>query len=139
MSKRSDPAQGKHNIFILNLDEDEEYNGLFDLIYPDLVESLAAKYRIQRARKLDAAQRYLSNSENRPIAILIVDPGVVKAANIAVLNQVKEYVRGGGIAVFMASFSSFVRPLDMNRHWTEHWGLDWQFGDYHRTDVHLNR
>ena len=139
MSKRSDPAQGKHNVFILNLDEDEEYNGLFDLICSDLIESLAAKYRIQRTRKPDAAQRYLSNSENRPIAILIVDPGVVQAANITVLNQVKEYVRGGGIAVFMASFSSFVRPLDMNRHWKEHWGLDWQFGDYHRTDAHLNR
>jgi hypothetical protein len=138
MSKRSDPAQGKHNILILNL-EDEEDDGLFDSIYSDLIESLAAKYRIQRTHKPDAAQRYLSNSENRPIAILIVDAGVVEAANITVLNQVKEYVRGGGIAVFMASFSSFVRPLEMNIHWKEHWGLDWQFGDYYRTDVHLNR
>jgi hypothetical protein len=126
-------------VFVLCLDHEEQWEGLFDQIYPDQIASLTEKYRIVRARKPDAAQRYLSNSQNKPIAILITDPGAVNPSNAAVLNLVKEYVQKGGIAVFMASFSSFMRPDDMDKLWKEQWGLNWRMGDYHRTDVYLNR
>lgn len=139
MSLQNSQSQAKPTVFILCLDKEEEWEGLFDQSYADLIESLASKYRIQRARKADAALRYLSNSDNRPVAILIVDPGLSKATHVSVLNHVKEYVRGGGTAVFMANFSSFIRPAKLNNFWKKQWGLDWQMGDYHRTDVYLNR
>jgi len=64
----AEQASEKPAVFILNLDKDQTYDGLFDCIYSDLVDSLAAKYRLQRARTLGAAQRYLSDAANRPIA-----------------------------------------------------------------------
>jgi hypothetical protein len=139
MSDEVDSSQVKPIIFVLNLECDEMWEGLFDRMYSDLIESLAVQYRIQRARTIDAAHRYLGNPLNRPAAILIVDPGLINTASSSVLNLVKVYVRGGGIAVFMASFSSFISPSDMNKFWQEQWGLDWKFGDYHRTIVQLNR
>ena len=108
-------------------------------MYSDLIESLSPTYRLQRARSRGAAQRYLSSPENRPTAVLVVAPGVVKAANASVLNQLKEYVQAGGSVMFTACFSSFIGPDDMDRLWQKNWELNWQVGDYHRTDVHLNR
>jgi len=132
-------SSGKPTIFILGLDQEEQWEGLFDAIYQDLIQSLTSRYLIQRARKLGPAQRYLSNSQNRPIAILVVDPGVIQGKNVTVFDQLKDYVQKGGIAVFMANFSSFVKPDEMNNLWKKSWGLDWQMAEYERTDVYLNR
>ena len=130
-------TQEKPTVFILNLDKGQVYEGLFDSIYPDLLASLHAKYHIQRSRSLKEAQRHLN--EHQPIAILLPDPAVTLKQNAAVLGQVREYVQAGGIAVFAGLFSSFIAPPAMDRFWKGGWGLDWKFGDYHRTDVYLNR
>jgi hypothetical protein len=139
MIEQNEVPTEKPAIFILNLDKDQNFEGLFDAIYPDMIESLTAKYHVQRARQRDAALRYLSSSENNPVAILIVDVGVTKKANASILDQVKAYITAGGTAVFMGTFSSFIRPRDMNSIWTQHWDLGWLMGDYLRTDVYLNR
>ncbi|TLD39475.1 hypothetical protein E2P81_ATG00462 [Venturia nashicola] len=107
-------------VFALCLDEGQLWERLFDKMYADQIDSLSSKYRIVRARKPDAAKRWLANPENKPIAILIIDPA-------------------GGIAVFMANFSGFINLDDMDKLWKHHWGLDWKVGAYHRTEVHLNR
>lgn len=125
-------------IFVLNLEVDEDYDGLFDAIYADLQQSLTSVYRVQRARKLDAASRYLSNPEHKPVAILAVDPGVTRANKHSILSPIKTYVQNGVTVVFMGLFSSFIGPDDMNKFWKEDWGLMWEMGDYHRTGVSLN-
>jgi ribonuclease HI len=132
-------TEARSTVFVLNMDKGETYEGFFDAIYADLIASLTSRYRVQRVRKPDSALKYLNNAENRPVAILIVDPAVVKKANVAVLERVKTYVRAGGTAVFMANFSSFITATTMKMLWSTHWGLDWQSGDYHRTDVSTNR
>ncbi|TID27705.1 hypothetical protein E6O75_ATG00472 [Venturia nashicola] len=124
-------------VFALRLDDGQLWERLFDKMYADQIDSLSSKYRIVRARKPDAAKRWLANPENKPIAILITDPGAV--SNVAILDLVKGYVQAGGIAVFMANFSSFINLDDMDKLWKHHWGLDWKVGAYHRTEVHLNR
>jgi hypothetical protein len=117
MSDQTGQSQSKPVVFILNLDKEEMYEGLFDQIYSDLVGSLTSKYRLVRARTADAASRYFLNPENRQVVTLIVDPGVVKKANVSVLKLITEYVGRGGIVVFMASFSSFIQLDHMDNFW----------------------
>ena len=131
------PPPQKLTVFILNLDKGQVYEDLFDSIYPDLLASLDAKYHIQRARSLSEAQRNFN--EHQPIAILLPDPAVTLKQNSAVLGQVREYVQAGGFAIFAGMFSSFITPPAMDKFWKRSWGLDWKFGNYHRTDVYLNR
>ena len=125
-------------VFILNLDKDQQYENFFDSIYADLIDSLCSKYRVQRARTVDPAKRYLSDPANRPAAILVTDPTVAKKKRSTVLEQVINYVKAGGVAIFAANFRSFITPPDMDKFWNT-WGLGWTFGNYHRTDVFLNR
>ena len=110
---------------------------MFDSIYSNFITSLVAKYHVQRARSLSGAQRYLN--EHQPIAILLPDPAVTLEQNSALLGQVINYVQAGGFAVFSCLFSSFITPPDMNKLWKTSWGLDWKFGNYHRTNVYLDR
>ena len=131
------PPPEKLTVFILNLDKEQMYEGFFDSIYSDLLASLHAKYHIERARSLSEAQRYLN--EHQPIAILLPEPAVTLKQNSAALGQLREYVQAGGIAIFAGSFSSFITPPAMDKFWKRTWGLDWKFGNYHRTDVYLNR
>jgi hypothetical protein len=70
----------------LNLDNDQTYESLFDFIYSDFVDSLAAKYCFHRARTLGAAQRYLSDPAKRSVAILLPDPAVTLKDNSSVLE-----------------------------------------------------
>jgi hypothetical protein len=135
----AEQASEKPVVFLLNLDKGQVYEGLFDSMYSNLVHSLAAKYRLQRARTLSAAQRYLSDPANQPIAILLPDPAVALEENSAILEQVKSHVKAGGIAIFAATFSSFISPPALDEFWEKTWGLRWKYGSYHRTDVHLNR
>ncbi|QDS72811.1 hypothetical protein FKW77_006631 [Venturia effusa] len=132
-------STAKPVVFVLCLDQGQQWQDFFDKMYADQIDSLSSKYRIVRARKADAAKRYLANAQNKPIAIIITDPGAAQKSNSGVLDLVKAYVQKGGIAVFMANFSSFMRPDDMDKLWKEQWGLDWKMADYHRTELHLNR
>ncbi|KAK0514708.1 hypothetical protein JMJ35_003325 [Cladonia borealis] len=131
------PLSEKLTVFILNLDKGKMYENLFDSIYSDLIASLLAKYHVQRARSLSGAQRHLN--EHQPIAILLPDPAVTLKQNSALLGQVINYVQAGGFAIFSCNFSSFINESTMDRFWKKSWSLDWKFGDYHRTDVYLNR
>jgi hypothetical protein len=121
-------------VFLLNLENDE----LFDMIYPDLINSLYDKYEAQRISTVVPAKRYLSDPTNRPVAIFLPDPALAKKKNGPILEQVMNYVKAGGVAIFAATFSSFITPPNMDKFWNT-WGLNWKFGDYHRTDVFLNR
>jgi hypothetical protein len=120
-------------IFLLSLDKQP----FFDDIYTRLIDAIASKATIQRASQPSSALTYLSTKT--PTAIIITDPGITKAAHSAVLEKVISYVRSGGIAIFAGQFSSFIRPNNLDRHFRSHWNLPWEFGDYHRTTVHLNQ
>lgn len=79
----------KFVVFILCLDQEQQWEDFFDKMYADQIDSLSSNYLIVRARKPDAAKQYLANPQNKPIAILVTDPGVVQRSNAAVLDLVK--------------------------------------------------
>jgi hypothetical protein len=101
-------------------------------MYGDLIDSLSKGYRLQRARSVDSAKRYLSDPENCPFAILLPDAALAKPKHKGISGFVANYVKTGGIFVCAATFSSFVTPKDMNKFWNT-LGLTWKKGDYHRT------
>ncbi|KAG5205997.1 Transcription factor [Trichophyton interdigitale] len=119
-------------IFLLSL----ETEAFFDEMYKDLIDSLLSKAKVQRARKLDPALRYLS--EYTPDAIFATDAALLKTKYATVLEKVISYVRRGGTIVFGATFSSFAKPDHLNRFFEFSWGLPWKAGSYHRTTVHVN-
>ena len=120
-------------ILLLSLDRQP----FFDDMYKRLINTLVSKATIQRASKLNAALNYLSTTT--PTRIIITDPGITQPAHSAVLEKVVSYVRDGGIAILAFHFSGSIRPLDLNSFFRSYWNLPWEFGDYHRTTVHLNQ
>jgi hypothetical protein len=125
-------AASKPTVFLLSLDHLE----YFDSMYDNLITQLSNKANVQRAKKSDAAVRYLSS--NTPAAIIATDPAVAKSnAHPDVLQLLQSYVANGGHLIFACQFSSFITPPQMNSFWTTTFSKPWTFGDYHRTDVHL--
>jgi hypothetical protein len=132
ITSESSDTTTKPTIFLLSL-ENELF---FDSIFARLIDAIAAKATLKRATEATAALDFLS--ANTPSAIFITDPGLLEAANAAVLERVVSYVRGGGIAVIGGIFSNLVHPLDLGDWFRSQWGLLWQYAEYHRTTVHLN-
>ncbi|KAG7110588.1 hypothetical protein HYQ46_005215 [Verticillium longisporum] len=71
-----------------------------------------------------------------PTVILLTDAALTKKYS-EVWNAVIAYVRGGGIAIAMGLFSSFVRPNDIGPLFAKA-GLRWSVGNYHRMNVSFN-
>jgi hypothetical protein len=132
ITSESSDTTTRPTIFLLSL-ENEPF---FDTMFARLIDAIAAKATLKRATKAAAALDFLS--ANTPSAIFITDPGLLKAANSAILERVVSYVRGGGTAVIGGLFSGFVQPLDLGDWFRSQWGLLWQYAEYHRTTVHLN-
>ncbi|KAL9085258.1 MAG: hypothetical protein Q9165_007692 [Trypethelium subeluteriae] len=120
-------------VFLLSLD----YKSWFDEAYARLIDLLADRADIKRAKKSDAAVRFLTN--NSPSAIIITDPSIVikSRSNQQVLDKVKDFTSNGGTAIFACHFSSFIRPPDMDKFWLSTFDLSWKYGAFHRTTVHI--
>ncbi|KAJ5381425.1 uncharacterized protein N7496_003853 [Penicillium cataractarum] len=119
-------------IFLLSL----AYLEFLDQTYSSLIDKLAASATLKRAKKADAAIRYLE--QNNPKAIIITDQGLTERANANVLQKVVSYIRNGGIAIVGLHFPSFVTMDAMNNFFASGFALPWKRGDYHRTDFAFN-
>jgi hypothetical protein len=53
----------------------------------------------------------------------VIALAVTLKENSDVLEQVKSYVKAGGMAIFAASFSSFITPPAINKFWETTWVL----------------
>ncbi|KAG7127626.1 hypothetical protein HYQ44_000047 [Verticillium longisporum] len=104
----------KPRIVTFSFDEEE----LFQQIWVDLLHSLRDK------------------QHPTPTVILLTDAALTKKYS-EVWNAVIAYVRGGGIAIAMGLFSSFVRPNDIGPLFAKA-GLRWSVGNYHRMNVSFN-
>lgn len=141
LSRRCRVRLRKHPLnpaFLLSISSQE----WFDDMYSRLIDRLAERVKIQRAKTASAAVRHLASFKddpNPPKAILITDPGITdKKHPEALLEHLLAYVRNGGTAVFCCTFSSFISSTDFNQFFSTKLGLPWQFGDYIRTTVNLN-
>ncbi|KAG6366543.1 hypothetical protein INS49_000720 [Diaporthe citri] len=94
---------------------------------------------LKRARTAKGALSYLDkNAASPPDGILVTDPGVSQPGNKALLDRVVAYARAGGTVVMSYCFSSNIRMDDLEDFFKQAWGLPWQPGSYHRTDLTLN-
>ncbi|KAG0298949.1 hypothetical protein BGZ98_010404 [Dissophora globulifera] len=109
----------------------------FAEMYAPLLTALKSKAEFQQAENSTSAIQYLSQLP-KPSAVLITDEALTVRKNSAVWDAVLEYVRGGGTAIVMGLFSSFVQP-DSIKPFFSRAGLRWEAGSYHRTTLALNR
>ncbi|KDR82000.1 hypothetical protein GALMADRAFT_60259, partial [Galerina marginata CBS 339.88] len=71
-------------------------------------------------------------------AVLVADPAIVKRKFTKLLRKLVQYVKNGGSAVLGGSFSSHITPPNFDEFMKNTWGLDWKFGEYHRTTFTVN-
>lgn len=94
---------------------------------------------LKRARTANAALSYLNkNASAPPDGILVTDPGVAQPGNKALLDRLVAYARAGGTVVMSYCFSSNMRMNNLENFWKQAWGLPWEPGSYHRTNLTLN-
>ncbi|KAM3501032.1 hypothetical protein MY11210_009432 [Beauveria gryllotalpidicola] len=114
-----------------------ENQSWFDEMYAPLLTGIKSKTEFQQTEDATSAVRLLSQRP-LPSAVLITDQALTLPENAAVWAAVLNFVRGGGTAVVMGFFSSFVLPDDIKPFFA-HAGLPWARGSYHRTTLTVNQ
>lgn len=105
-----------------------------------ILDNLSEHADLKRTRTAGEALSYLiRNAASPPDGILVTDPGVAQAGHEALLNRLVAYARAGGTVVMSYCFSKAIRRNQMREFWARAWGLPWESGSYHRTDLALNR
>lgn len=126
-------SSSKPVVMLLALEND----GMFSDHHTPLYNSVRAKSKLVKAISAKDALLHLASSELS--AVFIPDAGITKRQNGTVLAKLVEFAKSGGSVVVGASFSSFVRPTDLNTFFHKSWGLSWKGGSYHRTTFSLNK
>ena len=71
-------------------------------------------------------------------AVLAVDPTIVQESpNLR--RQITTFARTGGKVILCHFFSSLIGPTEFDEYMQTEWNLPWRFGNYARTNFHLNR
>lgn len=112
------------------------FRSFFDESYSSLIDKLDKTAQLKRAKTASGAIQYLDT--NNPKAILITDEGLMTEENRPVLGKVVSYVRGGGLVIFGLHFPCFIDIDDIDKIFTENFGLPWQRGQYGRSEYQLN-
>ncbi|KAF5703546.1 triacylglycerol lipase [Fusarium mundagurra] len=97
---------------------------------------IVRKADVLRAEDAESARRWVSR-EPTPAAVLITDEGLAEEQNNHVWHAVLAYVRGGGTAVVMESFSNFVLLPNIDRFFAQA-GLGWCRASYTGETFALN-
>lgn len=125
----SEPALAKPQVLLLSLD----LGSPFDQIYQRLLERLNTVAALIHAHEAKIALQSLVNQP--PHAVLATDAGI--AHHPQVYAALLRYVRNGGTLILMGTFSSLIRPNDLDDLF-QRAGLPWTHADYLRTTVHRN-
>jgi hypothetical protein len=83
-----------------------------------------------------AAASALFTANARPI-VLATDEALTDHNNSPLLDEARHFVRTGGTVIFCCHFSGFAQRDDADKLFAA-FGLDWEFGDYHRTEHTVN-
>lgn len=126
-------TESRPTLLVLSIEE----QSLFDAMYGRLIALLSSKATLQWMTEPGRTLDYLQTES--PSAVLATDAGILKSSHAAVLNKLTDYVREGGTVVLCGLFSSFIRRDEVKPFFERHFGLPWELGAYHRTDVYLNR
>ncbi|KAJ6447268.1 polarity protein BemA [Purpureocillium lavendulum] len=107
----------------------------FSEMYAPLLDAAAAKANVTHAQDAPSAVRLL---EERSSAVLVTDEALTLPENAHVWQAVLGYVRRGGVAVVMGTFSSFARYDDIKPFFAQA-GLLWEAGAYTRETFALDK
>jgi hypothetical protein len=107
-----------------------------DDIYSRLIDKLHGQAQVKRAKKHDAALRFLA--DNQPRVIILTDGGIAEPRNRTVLDRVIQYARSGGIVILGFLFSSLTSGPHMDALFAR-FGLPWKRSGYERSTYALNR
>ncbi len=123
----------KNRVLLVSL----EFQPYFDQMYNALLDQLASKSRLQRAKSATSAIRLLSQNP-APTAVLVTDQALTEPENASVWEAALQYIRQGGTLVAMGHFPAFTPPPDLKPFFAKA-GLPWEVAEYHRTTLSLNR
>lgn len=127
----------KSVVFVFSLGDEFEQTG-FTEIWSSLVTKASAKYDLKWAKTKDEALA-LFREHPEPKAILVTDPGIIAAENVAVSRKVVDYAHESRTAVILTGvFSTSIRPGDLDTYFDTMWRLPWRVGNYTREVVRLN-
>lgn len=119
-------------VVLLTMDKKHMYNEM----YRDFTNLLKRHADVEQITTASEAKA-LFKRDAKPAAILAADESLAISNRAALLRDAASYVRSGGTLVFMGLFSSFTRPSDLERLFSQ-LDLPWSRGDYHRTTFALN-
>ena len=125
------------HIVLLGLGDATQHTLIIDL-YTALISQISSKYATTSILNnapdaLQAIQR-----SNPPPVILAIDGGISKPSYTNFHRRLAKYVKeDGGTVIFGMLFSNFVRPRDVGALFSA-FGLEWELGDYHRSNFVLN-
>ena len=114
---------------------DGTQTSIYPSMYKDNEVQIAFKYTTTRLNT--AASTLDCIRKSPPAAIICVDGGISDPKYVNFQSRLAVYAQSGGTVIFAHLFSNFVSGSNMKRLWGS-FGLDWQSGDYHRTDFALN-
>ncbi|KAF9009608.1 hypothetical protein BDQ17DRAFT_1072795 [Cyathus striatus] len=119
-------------IVVVSLEHEDYYN---DILF-HLLSSLRAKIQVKQSFKKETALTYLS--QPGLAGVYVMDAGIIRKSNSAVLKRLMEYVKDeGGQVCFGGMFPGCINR-DEFAEFFKGWGVQWNYGSYHRTTFALN-
>ncbi|RAH54618.1 transcription factor Rba50 [Aspergillus piperis CBS 112811] len=107
---------------------------LGDRVEP-LLKRLRERANVKRATTIDEALRGM---EANPKAVIVADEGVTIPVNRLVVEELEDYMRRGGLAIFGLCFPGFVTKDRFRSLFRVRIGLPWIIGDEERTRFEFN-
>ncbi|KAG6101667.1 hypothetical protein E4U31_003612 [Claviceps sp. LM219 group G6] len=108
----------------------------FDDMFEPLITAIKSKAKFTQVKDANSALQQLSQQPS-PTAVLITDEALTLGQYKHVWSAVLQYIRSGGKAVIMGTFTGHVKPPNMKPFFAQA-DLPWECGSYHRTTVVLN-
>lgn len=125
------PPRPRPVVLLLQLQKES----FFDDQYEQLLCLLKTKADVQSITSRSAASG-LFNSPSRHV-VLATDQALTQAKNSPLRDEARQYVRTGGTLIFCCHFPGQTSVPDMDKLFTS-FGLQWQYGNYHRTEHSIN-
>ena len=129
-------AENKPQVLLAQLG-DEMQTGVFEDLYAALRAKIETNYDLVKKTTVPTLINHLFQPQPQPQAVLVIDGGLSKQKFKKVQIKLSEYAKAGGAVIMCCLFSSFVSQPDFTT-LMQNMDLDWDWGDYHRSNFALN-
>lgn len=126
----------QRTIFIVNIDEGSDSQGLFEAMYDPLIKNLKqipTLNTVTLKSVIDLTDNIVRSTPKESV-LLCVNEFIAKQTKLHEL--IKEFARRGGLVLLACLFSSFTKPVHMHNLF-ENLGLPWKHAHYYRTTFGL--